>query len=194
MLPPALHVNPKSSAPIWSQIEKQLQLLIAQGTLAPASPVPSVRELARQLVVNPATVSKAYQRLTEMGLLEVRRGQGTFVADSPSPAGNQLAERETERAAQQLAAVAKAAGLNLGQTRELLTESWHALAAHPGSREQNRDTARAARDEHPSARTTTKGQRPPASTKMGPSSKSTVRKRAGGPKSKKERTERKSAQ
>ncbi len=45
--------------------------------------VPSVRELARELRINPATVSKAYQRLVADGALEVRRGEGTFVAKRP---------------------------------------------------------------------------------------------------------------
>jgi len=128
----SLHLDPKSATPIWSQLEQQLQLLIGQGVLAPGSAIPSVRELARELVVNPATVSKAYQRLAEMGLLAVRRGQGTFVAAEPPAPTYQLAEREIKRAAQQLAAVAKAAGLGLSQTRSLLTESWHALATQPG--------------------------------------------------------------
>ncbi len=46
--------------------------------------MPSVRELARALRVNPATVSKAYRRLTEAGLLTVRRGEGTFVGELDS--------------------------------------------------------------------------------------------------------------
>ncbi len=42
-----------------------------------------MRDLARDLQVNPATVSKAYQRLTDAGVLAVRRGEGTFVAETP---------------------------------------------------------------------------------------------------------------
>lgn len=75
-----LHVDPTDAAPIWRQIEASVRRLIAAGALAPGAPVPSVRELARELRVNPATVSKAYQRLTDAGVLEVRRGEGTFVA------------------------------------------------------------------------------------------------------------------
>ncbi len=121
-----IHIDAKSPVPIWSQIEQQIRLLVARGALTAGAPVPSVRELARDLVVNPATVSKAYQRLTEMEVLEVRRGQGTFVA-AGAPVTNQLAEREAEKAARELVAVAKAAGLNLGETRALLTDSWRSL-------------------------------------------------------------------
>ena len=72
-----------SALPIWSQIEDGVRRLVALGTLAPGSVVPSVREMARELRVNPATVAKAYQRLGDEGVLEVRRGEGTFVCASP---------------------------------------------------------------------------------------------------------------
>src|ERR1700758_1951367 len=83
----ALHVAPADSTPIWSQIEEGVRRLVASGALAPGGPVPSVRELARDLAVNPATVAKAYQRLTDAGVLTVRRGEGTYVASSPPTLG-----------------------------------------------------------------------------------------------------------
>ena len=79
----ALAIDPTDAVPIWKQIEDGVRRLVVAGVLAPGAAVPSVRELARELRVNPATVSKAYQRLTDAGVLEVRRGEGTFVADRP---------------------------------------------------------------------------------------------------------------
>ena len=58
---------------------KYRRALVA-GTLRADDPVPSVRELASQLVVNPRTVLQAYQELEREGILYVRRGQGTFIA------------------------------------------------------------------------------------------------------------------
>ena len=87
-----LDIDPAAAAPIWRQIEDGMRRLVASGALPVGTAVPSVRELARELRVNPATVSKAYQRLTADGALEVRRGEGTFVAERP--AGAQAAERE----------------------------------------------------------------------------------------------------
>jgi len=75
-----LAIDPSNAAPIWRQIEDGVRRLVVSGSLAPGAPVPSVRDLARELRVNPATVSKAYQWLTAAGVLEVRRGEGTFVA------------------------------------------------------------------------------------------------------------------
>ena len=77
-------INPSDPAPIWRQIEQGVRRLIALGALNPGASVPSVRDLARDLRVNPNTVARAYQRLTEGGVLTVKRGEGTFVADQPS--------------------------------------------------------------------------------------------------------------
>ena len=75
-------VDPSGAAPIWRQIEEGVRRLVATGTLTRGNAVPSVRDLARSLLVNPATVAKAYQRLTDAGVLSVRRGEGTFVAEA----------------------------------------------------------------------------------------------------------------
>lgn len=52
------------------------------GTLSPGDPLPSVRQLAAELRVNPNTVQQAYRELEREGLVQVRRGQGTFVSDA----------------------------------------------------------------------------------------------------------------
>jgi GntR family transcriptional regulator len=58
----------------------EVRRALVAGTLRPEDPMPSVRELSAQLVVNPRTVSQAYQELEREGVLYVRRGQGTFVS------------------------------------------------------------------------------------------------------------------
>ena len=82
MIPRGLHVEPRDAVPIWKQIEEGMRRLVASGSLKPESAVPSVRDLARDLQVNPATVVRAYQHLVEAGLLVVKRGEGTFVSAS----------------------------------------------------------------------------------------------------------------
>lgn len=79
----SLAIDPADAVPIFKQIEDGVRRMVVAGVLEPGSAVPSVRDLARELRVNPATVSKAYQRLTDAGVLEVRRGEGTFVAERP---------------------------------------------------------------------------------------------------------------
>jgi GntR family transcriptional regulator len=65
---------------LYLQIMDEVRRALVVGTLRAEDPMPSVRELASQLVVNPRTVSQAYQELEREGVLYVRRGQGTFVS------------------------------------------------------------------------------------------------------------------
>ncbi len=76
-------VDPSDTSPIWQQIEDGMRRMIALGVLEPGDAVPSVRDLARTLRVNPNTVARAYQRLTDRGVFTVRRGDGTYVSDQP---------------------------------------------------------------------------------------------------------------
>ena len=67
--------------PIYAQIVRQVRAALAGGTLKPGARLPSVRALARELLVNPNTVQKAYAALERDGLVHSRRGAGTFVAE-----------------------------------------------------------------------------------------------------------------
>src|SRR5215216_2551338 len=66
--------------PLYLQIMDAVRRALVVGTLRAEDPLPSVRELATELVINPRTVSQAYQELEREGVVYVRRGQGTFVA------------------------------------------------------------------------------------------------------------------
>lgn len=79
--PQLFSIVPGSSAPIYRQLVDQVRRLVAGGQLAPGAALPSVREVALQLAVNPMTVSKAYGLLELEGVLERRRGVGMLVAD-----------------------------------------------------------------------------------------------------------------
>ena len=72
-----------SSEPIYRQLVDQAQRLVAGRQLAPGDAMPSVREVAQALALNPMTVSKAYGILELEGVLTRKRGMGMFVADAP---------------------------------------------------------------------------------------------------------------
>jgi len=121
---PLLRVNPAEAAPIWRQIEEGVRRLVASGQLGPGQSVPSVRDLARDLRVNPATVSKAYQHLTDGGFLEVRRGEGTFVAENP-PAMRKTDRRDALReGAERYASLGVTLGVTRGDAAEELDRAW----------------------------------------------------------------------
>ncbi|MDY0974036.1 GntR family transcriptional regulator [Massilia sp. CFBP9012] len=92
--PQLFSIVPGSTEPIYRQLVDQVRRMAAGGQLAPGDALPSVRETALQLAVNPMTVSKAYGLLELEGVLERRRGVGMVVADRPrsvSDAGERLA-------------------------------------------------------------------------------------------------------
>lgn len=67
--------------PIYVQIMDEVRRALVLGTLGPGDPLPSVRQLAADVRVNPNTVAQAYRELEREGLVFVRRGQGTFVGE-----------------------------------------------------------------------------------------------------------------
>lgn len=120
-------INPTDAAPIWRQIEEGMRRMISLGTLAPGGNVPSVRDLAQQLRVNPNTVARAYQRLTDAGVFAVRRGEGTFVADEPAVLKKSVRNEALRDAATRYAGTAVAVGASLGQASEELEQSYEKL-------------------------------------------------------------------
>lgn len=74
-------IDSRSPTPLWGQISTRIRVAVASGELQPGEPLPSVRELARRLRVNPATVAKAYKDLVNAGFAESRHGAGTFVRE-----------------------------------------------------------------------------------------------------------------
>ncbi|AQR91643.1 HTH-type transcriptional repressor YtrA [Clostridium saccharobutylicum] len=77
-----LKVDPRSSTPIYEQIELGIKELILKGALQGGDKIPSVREMAGILTINPNTISKAYGELERDGIIETLRGKGTFVVDN----------------------------------------------------------------------------------------------------------------
>lgn len=76
-------IDPRSPTPLYEQIAARVRVAVASGDLKPGDALPSVRVLARELRVNPATVVQAYRDLAVDGFVEMRHGQGTFVQDVP---------------------------------------------------------------------------------------------------------------
>jgi len=78
------NIDPRSPTPLWGQIAARVRVAVAAGELLPGEALPSVRELARRLRVNPATVAQAYRELAGEGFVETRHGAGTFVREVSS--------------------------------------------------------------------------------------------------------------
>jgi GntR family transcriptional regulator len=123
-----LRIEASSAVPIWSQIEEGLRHRVAVGELEPGAAVSSVRDLARSLRVNPATVAKAYQRLADQGVLEVRRGSGTYVSASPPTLSRSERRLRLAEGARRYASLAASLGLDDGEAAEELVKAWGAMS------------------------------------------------------------------
>jgi GntR family transcriptional regulator len=80
------HLNPHSGVPTYLQLVQQVRHAVRLGVLQPGDQLPTVKEVVATLAINPNTVLKAYRELDHEGLAEARRGQGTFIARTLTPA------------------------------------------------------------------------------------------------------------
>jgi GntR family transcriptional regulator len=109
------------------QIANRLRVAVATGEIPPTVPLPSVRQLAAEIRVNPATVVQAYRELERDGIVESRQGAGTFVREvSESKRGT-----ERQREARRLVRALLAQASSLGLAREDLDHAWK---SEPGGR------------------------------------------------------------
>ena len=81
-----LAVDPHDSTPIYAQLERGVRAAIATGRLKPGDQLPTVRQMAVDLQVNANTVARVYVELERSGVIETKRGVGSFISASPSQA------------------------------------------------------------------------------------------------------------
>ena len=129
-----LNLNPNSGLPIYRQMLQQLRERIASGQLAIGEKLPSVRDLSVELHVNPLTAAKVYQYLEREGLVEVRRGHGTFVAGLPKQVSRADQEKLIQPAIDQLVSEA----VHLGLDEERLQRLVHQTYANKRSHHRNK--------------------------------------------------------
>ena len=81
-----LTVDPRDSTPIYAQLERGVRAAIATGRLRPGEQLPTVRQMAVDLQVNANTVARVYAELERSGVIETKRGVGSFITASPAQA------------------------------------------------------------------------------------------------------------
>jgi GntR family transcriptional regulator len=119
-----IRVDPTLPTPLWSQIEEAVRHRVASGALRPGDALPSVRDLARELRINPNTVARGYQRLVEAGVLETRRGEGTFVAEHPPAMPAAEKARVLREGATRFATLAANLGAARAEAVQALNAAW----------------------------------------------------------------------
>jgi len=117
-----LSIDPRDPLPIYAQLERAIRHAVQAGEWKTGHRLPTVRSLAVELKINANTVAKVYAELEREGLLETRRGVGTFVTDQPAHVAQLPAAQKLEKLAwivERFAAEAAASGISV---RELIDE------------------------------------------------------------------------
>jgi GntR family transcriptional regulator len=127
VIPFRLNFQPGVS--LYEQVVYAAKRAVVSGQLRPGEPFPSVRTLGRELKINPNTAHKVITQLIAEGILEVRVGLGTVVAQ---PAASTAAERSRllKGELEQLVVEAKKFGLELEDVQRALAEHWRRLGGH----------------------------------------------------------------
>jgi GntR family transcriptional regulator len=131
------HVAPTSGVPIYRQIIDQVKAQVATGRLADGDFLPSVRQVAGALTVNPMTVSKAYSLLERDGQIELVRGQGMRVIGRTVRQRESADRGEVVRLVRRLVRRGKAAGLSPEELCALVNAAFEGLP-HARTRSRSR--------------------------------------------------------
>ncbi len=114
------HIDPRSPTPLYAQIAARIRVAIAAGELRPGEPLPSVRQLASQLRINPATVVQAYRDLETEGMVTTRHGAGTFVEAVAPDRRSRDRAAEAQRLVRELVARAGSLGISVEELRSAI--------------------------------------------------------------------------
>ena len=109
----AFVLDPKSGVPFYRQIIDQVQCAIADGRLETGSQLPTVRQLAVELKINPNTVARAYQELEIRGIVSTQMGSGTFIGDAAVELSPDDRRRILDQLCTELVARASAYGFSI---------------------------------------------------------------------------------
>jgi GntR family transcriptional regulator len=110
---PRFAIDLHSGVPVYRQLIDQVRSGIASGSLTAGDQLPTVRQLAVDLAINPNTVMRAYRELELGGLIETHQGTGTFIANKKLEKNSAERERQLAQMAGEFAARAGAAGFTL---------------------------------------------------------------------------------
>jgi GntR family transcriptional regulator len=118
----AFHLDLHSGVPVYRQIIDQVLAGIASGRLAVGSQLPTVRQVAVDLAINPNTVVRAYRELEIRGMLETQQGTGTFIAQREVQQDDVERRRRLAQLVSEFVARAGSAGFTVDELKEQLND------------------------------------------------------------------------
>jgi|SRR5581483_2189204 len=115
-------LDARSGVPVYRQLIDQVQGGIASGVLLPGDQLPTVRQVAVDLAINPNTVLRAYRELEIRGFLDTHQGTGTFIAERKIPQDEAERNRQLEQLVTEFVARAGSGGFTVKELLERLRE------------------------------------------------------------------------
>jgi GntR family transcriptional regulator len=119
-MPAVLTVDPRSGVPIYLQIIEQVNRSVALGVLHSGEQLPTIKQLALELTVNPNTVARAYLELERDAIIETAPGRGSFVRSNGSAGSGNAASDVARDALHGALREAKSVGLSRSDVRKLI--------------------------------------------------------------------------
>lgn len=122
-----IHVDHHSSRPVTRQVIEQIHWQIVSGTLRPGDRLPSIRDLSKQLGVNPTTITRIYCELASSGVIVLRQGSGAFVAESALQPSRDELERRVKNLARALLVEGLRHGMSKREIDRCLASEYHKI-------------------------------------------------------------------
>lgn len=140
-----IQMDPHCGIPVYRQIMDQIRYHVAAGRLGTGDRLPSVRELAKYLHINPTTIVKAYTELQHAGDIEMLHGKGAFVAEAGVPASRAVVDREFRERVRPIAVVASQMGLTAEKAARILASEMRYLSGEEAALKKTSKKQRASK-------------------------------------------------
>lgn len=125
MLP--FQINPHSGVPVYRQIIDQVKFMVSGNALNKGDQLPSIRDLAKQLTINPTTIAKSYEIMANEGVVEKIPGKGVFITDFSKALNKAEKEQKLRELARQMVVEADQLGLSSGVIMRIIGEELDTL-------------------------------------------------------------------
>lgn len=125
----------RSRVPIYEQIISSIKELAVRGVLKPGEKLPSVRELSRQMTINPNTIQKAYQELERQGIIYMERGKGTFISPDIQATNKDSRIKDLKENLRKILVECIYLGINQQELKDMITDVYEKITEYTEPKE-----------------------------------------------------------
>lgn len=129
-----INISREDGTAIFLQIVNQVKYLVASGSLVAGDELPTIRDLAEQLVINPNTVAHAYRELQQIGIIDKRGTAGSFISDGGSPLAKADQIKVLEQRIDVLLSDASNMGISINEVKRLIDKRNKLFSVHTKTR------------------------------------------------------------